>query len=143
MQANVSDEIRVGSLCYNGISGKGNFFCLFWGVESGLSSILTTKLVGGRSGRKRQMKEGRYGNKGRKGERGDPRTCSNCECKQGNGRKGRAGAGRVGGGEGDGITGIIGCGLGPRDTLPFLISLQRATLLLFSMIAAIIGSIAA
>jgi hypothetical protein len=23
MQANVSDEIRVGSLCYNGKSGKG------------------------------------------------------------------------------------------------------------------------
>lgn len=141
MQANVSDEICVGSLCYNGKSGKGIFFCLFWGVESGLRSILTTKLVGGRSGRKRQMKEGRCGNEGR-GERGDPRTCSNCECKQGNGRNGRAGAGR-GGGEGDGITGIIGCGLGLRDTLPFLISLQRATLLLFSMIAAIIGSIAA
>ncbi|CAK9208045.1 unnamed protein product [Sphagnum troendelagicum] len=83
------------------------------------------------------------GTKEGRGERGDPRTCSNCECKQGNGRNGRAGAGRGGGGEGGGITGIIGCGLGPRDTLPFLISLQRATLLLLSMIAAIIGSIAA
>jgi hypothetical protein len=72
MQANVSDEIRVGSLCYNGKSGKGIFFCLFWGVESGLRSILTTKLVGGRSGRKRQMKEGRCGNEGRKGGAGGP-----------------------------------------------------------------------